>query len=212
MSRSAYLRPPWTDLERQRQAAMLGMWIFLGSEVLLFSGLFAGYGVYRGLYPQGFLAAGRHTDIVLGTVNTALLMTSSGTIATAGRAARAGWQRLAWWLLIATFALGALFLALKGLEYHKDIADHLVPGKTFAIAVPGAQLFFCFYWIMTGIHALHVSGGLAGVARLIVTSRKDLAWLAGGGSEEATALYWHLVDIIWIILYPLLYLVGRAHG
>lgn len=212
MSDSAYLRPPWENLERQRQAVQLGIWIFLVSEVLLFSGLFAGYAVYRYLYPQGFVLAARHTDIVYGTLNTAVLMTSSATLATAGRAGRAGLLRLAWRLLLVTFALGVLFLILKGLEYREDIENHLLPGSGFAITAAGAQLFFSFYWIMTGVHALHVTGGLAAIGRLLITSRKDLPWLAGGGSEDATALYWHLVDVIWIILYPLLYLGGRSHG
>ncbi len=212
MTDNKYLRPPWTDLERQRQAVTLGTWIFLGSEMLLFAGLFAGYSVYRGLYGEGFLIAGRHTDIVYGTVNTAILMTSSATLASAGRVARAGFHRLAWHLLAVTFALGFLFLILKGLEYREDIQNHLVPGGSFGVAARGAQIFFSFYWIMTGIHSLHVSGGLAAIGRLLITSRKDLAWLAGGGSEDATALYWHLVDVIWIILYPLLYLAGRSHG
>jgi cytochrome c oxidase subunit 3 len=206
----AFLKPPFETLERQHQAASFGMWVFLASEILLFSGLFAGYSVYRGLYTQGFLAAGRETDIVFGTVNTAILMTSSLTIAVSGRAARAGLGRLAWYLLITTIALGLLFLLLKGFEYRDDIEKHLVPGRTFPLVQAGAQLFFSYYWVMTGIHAVHVSGGLIAVGRLVVASRRDVNWLAGSGSEEATALYWHLVDVIWIVLYPLLYLTGRA--
>ncbi|HEY1708582.1 MAG TPA: cytochrome c oxidase subunit 3 [Rhizomicrobium sp.] len=208
----SFIHPPFDALARQHQAVSFGMWLFLVSEVLLFAGLFAGYGVYRGIFPAGFLAAGRQTDIVYGTVNTAILMTSSFTIAVAGRAARAELGRMAWWLLVATFTLGVLFLVLKGLEYREDIAKHLVPGPDFALSVPGAQIFFSYYWIMTGVHAVHVTCGLIAVLRLVVASRNNLAWLAGSASEDATALYWHLVDIIWIVLYPLLYLVGRSHG
>ncbi|HWE07639.1 MAG TPA: cytochrome c oxidase subunit 3 [Rhizomicrobium sp.] len=208
----AFLRPPFANLTRQHQAVSFGMWIFLVSEILLFSGLFAGYATYRGLYPQGFLAAGRETSIIYGTANTAILMTSSFTIAVAGRAARADFGRMSRRLLIATFLLGLLFLVLKGFEYREDIEKHLVPGSHFALPQIGAQLFFSFYWIMTGVHALHVSGGLAAVLRLIVASRRDPRWLSGSASEDATALYWHLVDVIWIVLYPLLYLAGRAHG
>jgi cytochrome c oxidase subunit 3 len=188
------------------------MWLFLGSEVLLFSGLFAGYGVYRDLYPAGFVAGARETDILIGTLNTAILMTSSFTIAVAVRAARAGMGKAARRFLIATLALGMLFLVCKGVEYSADIAKHLVPGPSFPIAQTGAQIFFSYYWVMTGIHAMHVTAGLGGVLRLIVASRRDAAWLSGSASEEATALYWHLVDVIWIVLYPLLYLAGRAHG
>jgi cytochrome c oxidase subunit III len=210
MSSDTFLRPPWESLARQHQAVAFGMWVFLVSEILLFSGLFAGYSIYRSLYAAGFLAAARETDIAYGTVNTAILMTSSLSLAVAGRAARAGFYRLSWRLLIATVVLGVLFLILKGLEYHEDIQKHLLPGRGFALPQPGAALFFSFYWVMTGVHAVHVTGGLAALLRLIIASRPDPRWLSGSGSEEATALYWHLVDVIWIILYPLLYLGGRA--
>jgi cytochrome c oxidase subunit 3 len=203
---------PFENLERQHMAVSFGMWVFLISEILLFAGLFAGYSVYRGLYPQGFLAAGRETDIVYGTINTAILMTSSLTLAVAGRAARADFGRMARRLLIVTFLLGLSFLVLKGFEYREDIAKHLLPGPDFPLAQPGAQIFFSYYWIMTGVHAVHVTCGLIALLRLIVVSRNNLAWLSGSASEDATALYWHLVDIIWIVLYPLLYLVGRSHG
>jgi cytochrome c oxidase subunit III len=212
VSGDVFLRPPWSNLHRQHQAVLLGMWMFLGSEVLLFAGLFAGYTVYRGLYTTGFLAAGRETNIVFGTANTAIMLTSSFFIAVAGRAARAGRRDLAYRLLIVTLALGALFLILKGFEYRDDIEKHLVPGPGFALPQRGAMLFFSFYWIMTGIHALHVTGGLVAVSRLVIRAARDRQWLSGSIAEEATALYWHLVDVIWIILYPLLYLAGRAHG
>lgn len=208
----AFLKPPFETLERQHVAVSFGMWVFLGSEILLFAGLFAGYSVYRNLYAAGFLAGARETDIVYGTVNTAILMTSSLSIAVAGRAARAGFGEMAWRLLIATIALGLLFLVLKGFEYREDIGKHLVPGPGFPLAQKGAQLFFTYYWVMTGVHAIHVTCGLIAVGRLAVASRRNLAWLAGSASEDATALYWHLVDVIWIVLYPLLYLTGRAHG
>ena len=142
MSNDVFLRPPWDNLARQHQAVALGIWVFLGSEVLLFAGLFAGYAVYRGLYPNGFLAAGRETDIVYGTVNTAIMLTSSFFFAVAGRAARAKFHALAYRLLIVTFGLGSLFLILKGFEYREDIAKHLVPGAGFALAQRGAMLFF----------------------------------------------------------------------
>lgn len=212
MSDDAFLRPPWKNLNRQHQAVTLGMWIFLASEVLLFAGLFAGYSVYRGLYPAGFLAAGRQTDIIFGTVNTAILMTSSFTLATAGRAARGGLLQAARLFIGITLALGILFLILKGFEYREDLQKNLLPGPEFAISVRGAEQFFSFYWVMTGVHAVHVTCGLIALVRLEVASRQNPGWLAGSTSEEATALYWHLVDVIWIVLYPILYLTGRAHG
>lgn len=212
MTDSPFLRPPWENLARQHQAVAFGMWVFLISEILLFAGLFAGYSVYRHLYPAGFAAAGAHTDIVYGTVNTAILMTSSLFIALAGGFARARLQRLAKLCILVTLALGATFLVVKGFEYRQDIEEHLVPGPGFAIAAQGAALFFSFYWIMTGVHAVHVTCGLAAITRLLIASREQPLWLSGSGSEEATALYWHLVDVIWIVLYPLLYLGGRTHG
>lgn len=212
MTVSPFLRPPWENLARQHQAVALGMWIFLVSEILLFGGLFTGYAVYRHLYPAGFAAASAHTNIVDGTVNTAILMTSSLIIALAGVFARARLHRLAWYFLLVTVALGVTFLVVKGFEYREDIEKNLVPGPDFALQVQGAALFFSFYWIMTGVHAVHVTGGLAAITRLLVASREEPLWLSGSGSEEATALYWHLVDVIWIVLYPLLYLGGRTHG
>jgi cytochrome c oxidase subunit 3 len=212
VSDSPFLRPPWENLARQHQAVAFGLWIFLVSEVLLFAGLFAGYAVYRHLYPAGFATASVRTNIVYGTVNTAILMTSSLTIALAGGFARARLHRLAWRCLVVTLALGITFLIVKGFEYHDDIVKHLLPGPDFAVPEQGAALFFAFYWIMTGVHAVHVSGGLAAVTRLLIASRNDARWLSSSASEEATALYWHLVDVIWVVLYPLLYLGGRAHG
>lgn len=212
MSEDHFLNTPFKARGRQHQATTLGMWVFLASEALLFAGLFAGYAVYRNLYPAGFLVAGRHTDVVFGTVNTGLLMTSSFTLAAAGNAARASLFALARRLVWVTISLGLLFLVLKGFEYREDIAKGLVPGPAFPLAERGALLFFSFYWIMTGIHAVHVTCGLIALTRLQIASRDAPGWLAGSTSEEVTALYWHLVDVIWIVLYPILYLGGRAHG
>src|SRR4051794_11585703 len=144
MSDSSFLRPPWENLARQHQAVSFGMWIFLVSEILLFAGLFSGYAVYRRLYPAGFEAAAAHTDIVYGTVNTAILMTSSLFIALAGGFARARLQQLARSCILVTLALGATFLLLKGFKYRHDILEHLFPGPAFAIATQGAALFFSF--------------------------------------------------------------------
>src|ERR1044071_5637354 len=121
MTDSPFLRPPWENLARQHQAVSFGMWVFLVSEILLFGGLFAGYAVYRHLYPAGFAAGSGQTDIVFGTVNTAILMTSSLSIALAGGVARARLQKLASYCLLATLILGAAFLVLKGFEYREDI-------------------------------------------------------------------------------------------
>lgn len=209
MNREAFLHFPFEQLDRQHQAVSFGMWIFLASEVLLFGALFAGYAVYRLIYAQAFVDAARQTNVLYGTLNTAILMTSSFTIALAGRTAQARFYRVARHLLVITFCLGAIFLAIKGIEYRDDLVKGLVPRPNLAA---GAQQFFSLYWIMTGIHAIHVTAGLIAVLRLIVLSGREGRWLGGSASDTATALYWHLVDVIWIILYPLLYLTGRTHG
>ncbi len=205
---SSALREPWDSLARQRGAVSLGVWAFLASEVLFFGALFLGYAVYRHAYPAAFVSAARHTDIVYGTVNTVILMTSSLTMAVAARAAEGGIRRTAIVCLLATLALGAAFLAVKGFEYRDDIAKGLVPGPHFALQPSQAQIFWAFYWVMTGVHAFHLTIGIGVVstityllARGRVTSKSPMF--------EATALYWHLVDVIWVGLVPLLYLIGR---
>jgi cytochrome c oxidase subunit 3 len=206
---AAALREPWTRLSRQREAATFGMWVFLTSELLFFSGMILVYAVCRYLQPTGFLAAARETNVWFGTINTMVLLTSSLAMAVAAQAGDAKLRRLAIACLAATVVLGVAFLTIKGFEYREDIKKHLLPGAGFAIAAPGAQLFFSVYWVMTGVHAIHLSIGIVLVARLILeTARRELP--LSSPEIQATALYWHLVDVIWIILYPLLYLGGRA--
>jgi cytochrome c oxidase subunit 3 len=206
---AAALREPWTRLSRQREAATFGMWVFLTSELLFFSGMILIYAASRYLQPAGFLAADRETNVWFGTINTIVLLTSSFAMAVAAQAGDAKLRRLAIACLAATAALGLAFLTLKGFEYREDIQKHLLPGAGFAIAAPGAQLFFSIYWVMTGVHAIHLSVGIVLVGRLILeTARRELP--LSSPEIQATALYWHLVDVIWIILYPLLYLGGRS--
>ena len=203
------LREPWPDLTRQREAVTFGVWAFLASEVLFFGGLFLGYTVYRNLYPEAFLTAARETDIFYGTLNTAILLTSSLTMAVAERGAQGGFRRMALWCLAATALLGVAFLISKGFEYHDDIAKGLIPGPNFPLHPAQTQIFWAFYWVMTGVHAIHLTIGVG-----IVTTVMVLLWLRNTLPEsptfEGVALYWHLVDVIWVILLPLLYLVGRT--
>jgi cytochrome c oxidase subunit 3 len=208
MSETA-LREPWTRLARQREAATFGMWVFLTSELLFFSGMILIYAATRYLQPEGFLSAARQTNVWFGTVNTLVLLTSSFAMAVAAQAGDAKLRRLTISCLAATIALGLAFLVVKGFEYREDIEKHLLPGARFAIAAPGAQLFFSIYWVMTGVHAIHLSIAIVLVGRLaIVATRRELP--LSSPEIQVTALYWHLVDIIWIILYPLLYLGGRS--
>lgn len=204
------LHEPFEDLGRQRDAGEFGLWMFVASEAVFFGGLFLGYTIYRWLYPEGFAAAGAETNIVFGTLNTAVLLTSSATMAAAVWAGRLGLRRQVLLALGLTAALGLAFLAIKGLEYREDLAKSLVPGDpSFPLSEPGTRLFFSFYWAMTGIHAVHLSIGIGAVAvTLWRVARKRAAWRETNLLHNL-GLYWHLVDLIWIFLYPLLYLVGR---
>jgi len=196
----------------QRDAARLGMWTFLASELLFFGPLFMAYLYGRIELGAAFAAASRHTDVILGTVNTAVLLTSSLTMALAVDARRRGPARNATRLLVVTALLGLAFLTIKGLEYRSDWLDGLVPGMAFRFAEPwhrGAEFFFYLYFIMTGLHALHLTIGVVIMLTLAVLTRHRPG-AAGPRQVEIAGLYWHFVDIVWIVLYPLLYLVGRA--
>lgn len=196
----------------QRDLALeLGMWTFLATEVLLFGGLILSYFVSRHAFPQAFLAASRHTDILLGTLNTAILLTSSFCVAAAVEAAQAETLRTAIALLGLAALLGLGFLGIKGMEYAHEYHAHLVPGIDFAYAdglAHGVMLFFIFYFVATALHALHMAVGIAALVAFAVRLR------AGHESDVAglriAALYWHFVDMVWIFLFALIYLPGRA--
>jgi cytochrome c oxidase subunit 3 len=209
---SVLLKEPWESFERQKEAGKFGIWLFLSSEVLFFGALLLTYAVYRVGNVHAFAAAGRETNIWYGSLNTAILLTSSLTMAVASQAAAAksGFRRLIIGCLVATAALGVAFLVVKGFEYREDIEKHLVPGGHFALKQPAAQLFFGLYWLVTGIHAVHLTIGIGMVARLAVLGWRRRRELDENPELEVTGLYWHLVDIVWIFLYPLIYLPGRA--
>ena len=197
-------------IEQQRSAATLGMWIFLATEVLFFGGLFAAYTVYRWMFPEVFHHASHHLDILLGGLNTGILLTSSFTMAMAIWALRARGKKLSAALLLATATLAAAFMVVKGFEYHHKFVEHLVPGSGFQYegADPGhAEIFFWLYFTMTGLHALHVLVGIG-----ILTTLAALVWTGRISPEryitvENSGLYWHFVDIVWVFLFPLLYLI-----
>lgn len=201
------LNEPWTTAERQEVATLFGMWAFLATETLFFGSLLMFYAVARFTHPQGFIAGARQAEVVYGTVNTVVLLTSSLTMAIAERAVKEGLIRLARAMLAATLGLGLAFLGVKALEYHADIADHLLPGPGFRLAQTGAAQFWAFYWTATGVHACHMLIGLGVVLRLLLIphARLPSRWTTAQGS----ALYWHLVDVVWVVLYALIYLVGR---
>lgn len=200
---------PWPDLRLQREGVGLGMWIFLASEVLFFGALFCSYAVYRSFNDEAFRIAGERTEIVYGSINTALLLTSSFTITVALRAATAEMRKLTLIFLAVTVALGLAFLACKGLEYREDLKQHLFPGADFPLSPPATKMFWGFYWIMTGIHAAHLSAGIAVVLAVFVLFKRGVIPVQGS-TMEGVAIYWHFVDSVWLVLYPLLYLAGRS--
>ncbi len=200
------------DAAQQHEASWLGMWIFLGTEIMFFGGMFLGYTVYRGDYPAAFADASNRLDITLGTINTAVLILSSFTMALAVRSAQLGARRPLIAFLGLTMALGAVFLGIKFTEYYQKFVEHLVPGGGFGLSGPLAgaeQIFFSFYFAMTGMHALHMIIGLGLLTALIVKARRGRFSVAYNTPVEVIGLYWHFVDIVWIFLFPLLYLVGR---
>ena len=211
VSEHASLAHQFDDAEQQRQAGALGMWVFLVTEIMFFGGLFTGYTVYRSAYPAAFAAASHELDTLIGTINTAVLIASSLTMALAVHASQTGRRRSLLGSLLATMALGTVFLALKAVEYAHKFAHHLVPGPSFAFHGPDpahAQLFFSFYFVMTGMHALHMVIGLGLMTYLVVAARRGRFSPEYNNPVVVGGLYWHFVDIVWIFLYPLLYLVG----
>ncbi|WP_132254863.1 cytochrome c oxidase subunit 3 [Methylobacterium segetis] len=213
------LREPWDGLglsderalARQRAGATFGIWIFLASEVLFFGAIFLAYAVMRLEHAAAFAAAGRETNIVYGTLNSAILLTSALCAAVASKSAdHRDLRRTTLGCLAATAALGLAFLAVKGLEYGEDLGKHLVPGDSFPLHEPGAQLFFALYWFATGLHGIHLSIGIGLLARLLWKGWRDPEFLPGNPQVEVGLLYWGLVDIVWIFLFPLLYLPGRS--
>jgi cytochrome c oxidase subunit 3 len=209
----------FTSRAQQDFARTFGMWVFIASELLFFGPLLFGYLYLRVHFPEAGAAASRHLDFVLGTVNTALLLTSSLLAALAGNAAAGGRRRRASWLLAATAALGLAFLAVKAWEYHAEFAEHLFPGRGFRPEhggapqdLPGMELFFILYFAATGLHALHLSVGILACLWLALGLRRKAPAGPPGEAVELVGLYWHFVDLVWIFLYPLLYLVGRGGG
>jgi cytochrome c oxidase subunit 3 len=209
---SERLAVPYDSVEQQTDAARLGIWVFIASELVFFAPLFMGYVYGRVHFHDGFAAASRHTEIVIGTINTAVLLTSSFFMAVAVEARKAGAVRLARASMLVTVALGLAFLVLKGVEYRKEWHEQLVPGAGFLFGEPhrgAAELFYYLYFALTGVHALHLSIGIGAVLVLWLLERRRTT-PHGAERVEVVGLYWHFVDAVWIFLYPMLYLVGRA--
>jgi len=203
------------DADQQFEASTLGMWAFLVTEIMFFGGLFLGYIVYRSLYPLAFAEASNLLDYRLGAINTAILICSSLTMVLAVRAAQLSQRRALIIFLVLTIILGAAFLGNKAVEYAHKFHEHLVPGTNFGPEAPltdpaHSQIFFSFYFAMTGLHALHMIIGIGILLVLVFQARQERFSAEYFTPVDITGLYWHFVDIVWIFLFPLLYLISRT--
>jgi len=214
--RTGELYGQFQTMEQQRESASLGMWVFLVTEVLFFGGMFMTYTLNRSTYPDIFGEASRSIDLKLGAINTVVLIGSSLTMAMSVWASQVGKKQLVTIFLIATLVLGSVFLGIKGVEYHQKFEEHHIPGLSFSFE-PGAsiatnahaQLFFSLYFAMTGLHALHMIIGAGLLIWLIKQSTRGRFTPQYNTPVELVGLYWHFVDIVWIFLFPLLYLIDR---
>ena len=217
-------------MEQQKETSTLGMWLFLVTEIMFFGGLFTAYVIYRNMYPAAFAAASSTLNVPLGAANTAVLICSSLTMALAIRSAQVNQRKKIVLFLLLTMVLGTAFLVVKGFEYHDKFVESHIPGDKFkpfnfvleneheaSVAHAAdplyqrhAEIFFALYFIMTGVHATHMIVGILILAVLWYFSRKGKFDSEYYNPLEMTGLYWHFVDIVWIFLFPLLYLLG-AH-
>jgi cytochrome c oxidase subunit 3 len=219
---SGALKEQFDDLEQQHEASALGMWVFLATEVMFFGGLFAAYTIFRNLYYPGFVAGSHLLEVQFGATNTAVLICSSLTMAMAVRSAQTGKRRALIVYLLCTMALGLAFLGIKFyFEWYQDYLDGIVPAVHFApspellarwaqahAAPPHVEMFMYFYFVMTGVHALHMIVGVGILTVLVIMAYQGKFGPDRFNTVEMSGLYWHFVDIIWIFLFPLLYLLG----
>jgi cytochrome c oxidase subunit 3 len=214
------LEEQFNNLEQQHEVAALGMWVFLATEVMFFGALFVGLAAYRYLYPEAFERASERLNWIIGGTNTIVLLVSSLFMVLAVHCAKLGRRRELVLYLVLTALLGVCFLGLKAVEYYLDYRDNLIPGWKFDEAewvtrdglrpdqVPHVKLFLLFYWIMTALHGLHVTIGIAAVVAMAVMARRGVFSPEYYSPVDVTALYWHFVDTVWIFLLPMLYLLG----
>lgn len=209
--RPAYLAHHFSDAEQQAETAKLGMWVFLLTEILLFGGLFVAYAIFRSTHTEMFYNAHKHLDVTLGTINTIVLITSSVTIAVAIRCMRLGMKKQTLILLGTTVILAGIFLVIKYFEYSHKFHLGQLPGKFYTytgIAGSNPHIFFSIYFAMTGLHGIHVFVGMIVISVMMFRTSKGRFSPEYYTPLELTGLYWHLVDMIWIYLFPLLYLIG----
>lgn len=203
---------PFSTEEQQRHAGVLGMWAWLVTELLLFAGLFLVAVVLRVQHPDSVHRAVAHFKFWIGAANTGVLIVSSLTMSCAIEASRLGLQRLTVTSLFATAGLGSLFLLLKAYEWSVDVQEHMAPFLDQPFQLAGdrpSTLFVDLYWATTGLHGLHLVTGVSLLAGLALMARADGYLSRHQNRIEVFGLYWHFIDLIWIIVFPLLYVVGR---
>lgn len=222
------LQHHFENMEQQREASTLGMWVFLVTELMFFGGMFLAYTLYRSKYPQAFASASNHLSLSLGAINTGVLILSSFTMALAVYSAQIGKRRNQVICLALTILLGLGFLGIKAVEYHEKYVDSLIPGRLIpgrpfdassVHLLPGAakqnvEMFYWIYFAMTGMHALHMIIGVSLLSVILFFAARGRYGPGYHNPVEISGLYWHFVDIVWIFLFPLLYLLGRhlEHG
>ena len=213
---TSHLQAHFQTMEQQRETSVVGMWTFLATEVMFFGGLFIAYMVYRLAHYAAFAAASKELNVTIGAINTAVLIASSLTMAMSVHEAQEGRRKLVIIFVILTLIFGLTFLGLKGYEWYDHISKHEAPGPSFHIEpdkvrgdARSMELFFGFYFVMTGLHALHMIIGVGLVSWVLYQAWRREISAHYHNPVESVGLYWHFVDIIWIYLFPLLYLVDR---
>jgi cytochrome c oxidase subunit III len=219
----AALQHHFENMEQQREASTLGMWVFLVTEIMFFGGMFLAYTLYRNQYPEAFASASNHLDLKLGAINTVVLILSSFTMAMAVYCTQVGKRRGQIISLVLTLLLGTTFLGIKAVEYHEKYVDRLIPGRVIPSRpfdasgvhlLPGAakqnvEMFYWIYFAMTGMHAVHMIIGIGVISVILFFAIRGKYGPEYHNPVEVSGLYWHFVDIVWIFLFPLLYLLGR---
>jgi cytochrome c oxidase subunit III len=208
------LRHQFDDSAQQLETSTLGMWVFLITEMMFFGGMFGAYTVYRSMYPEAFASTSHFMDVTIGAINTGVLISSSFTMVLAVRSAQLGQKKALIVFLVLTLILGCVFLGLKASEYHEKWVEHHIPGPGFQYAdaryFHQAQILFYLYFAMTGMHAIHMIVGAGLLTTLIVMAARNRFSAGWYTPVEVIGLYWHFVDIVWIFLFPLLYLIGHT--
>jgi cytochrome c oxidase subunit 3 len=206
-----FLQHHFAAPEQQADAGKIGMWLFLVTEILLFGGLFVSFGIMQSLHREAFVAAHHHLDRTLGFVNTLVLLCSSYTMVMAVHNAKTGHRKRVVAFLLLTLVFAGVFLGIKYVEYAHKFHEGLLPGRFYHHAgdqAPGQFMFFSFYFMMTGLHGIHILAGMAAIGWVLRRAARGDFSAAYYTPVDLVGLYWHLVDLIWIYLFPLLYLIS----